>query len=116
MKIRIKGNTLRLRLAQSEVEKLAKEGSVKEETAFFNKTLSYAVISADVEKLETNFDGDQISIFIPKDKATALFETKKVGFEEHSGPVAILIEKDFVCIDNTSEDQSDNYPNPKMQC
>ena len=24
----------------------------------------------------------------------------------------ILIEKDFKCLDNTIEDQSDNYPNP----
>lgn len=116
MKIRIKGNTLRLRLTQSEVEKLANEGSIKESTEFLHKTLSYSIISADLEKLEANFDGEQISIFIPKDKAIALFETKKVGFEDHSGPVAILIEKDFACIDNTTEDQSDNYPNPKIHC
>jgi hypothetical protein len=24
-----------------------------------------------------------------------------------------LLEKDFACLDNTLEDQSDNYPNPK---
>jgi hypothetical protein len=24
----------------------------------------------------------------------------------------LLVEKDFVCLDNTIEDQSDNYPNP----
>ena len=24
----------------------------------------------------------------------------------------LLLEKDFKCLDNTTEDQSDNYPNP----
>ena len=26
----------------------------------------------------------------------------------------LLLEKDFTCLDNTIEDQSDNYPNPKL--
>jgi hypothetical protein len=37
--------------------------------------------------------------------------TDRVGFDGQSGLVKILVEKDFVCIDNTLEDQSDNYPN-----
>jgi len=28
----------------------------------------------------------------------------------------LLLEKDFVCLDNTAEDQSDNYPNPNKAC
>jgi hypothetical protein len=28
----------------------------------------------------------------------------------------LLVEKDFVCLDNTVEDQSDNYPNPNAVC
>ncbi len=28
----------------------------------------------------------------------------------------ILIENDFISIDNTYEDQSDNYPNPQLTC
>ena len=28
----------------------------------------------------------------------------------------LLIEKDFVCLDHTFEDQSDNYPNPNKLC
>jgi hypothetical protein len=26
------------------------------------------------------------------------------------------VEKDFVCLDHTDEDQSDNYPNPNRTC
>ena len=28
--------------------------------------------------------------------------------------LSLLVEKDFTCLDNTIEDQSDNYPNPKL--
>lgn len=40
----------------------------------------------------------------------------KIGVDGQSGKVNLLIEKDFVCIDNTTEDQSDNYPNPSLNC
>jgi hypothetical protein len=35
-----------------------------------------------------------------------------VGFDDKNGPVQLLVEKDFTCLDNVEEDQSDNYPNP----
>jgi hypothetical protein len=39
-------------------------------------------------------------------------ETDKVGFEGKHGALNLLVEKDFTCLDNVAEDQSDNYPNP----
>jgi len=27
-----------------------------------------------------------------------------------------LVEKDFICLDETTEDQSDNYENPNKTC
>jgi hypothetical protein len=39
-------------------------------------------------------------------------DTDKVGFEETAGTIYLLVEKDFKCLDNVAEDQSDNYPNP----
>jgi len=41
-----------------------------------------------------------------------LIDTERVGFENHYGALHLLIEKDFTCLDNVDEDQSDNYPNP----
>ena len=42
--------------------------------------------------------------------------TERVTFADESGTVSILLEKDFACLDNTDEDQSDNYPNPNKTC
>jgi hypothetical protein len=42
----------------------------------------------------------------------ALADTDKVGFENTDGELHLLVEKDFTCLDNVAEDQSDNFPNP----
>jgi hypothetical protein len=44
-----------------------------------------------------------------------LANTDKVGFENNDGEVQLLIEKDFTCLDNVADDQSDNYPNPMAE-
>jgi hypothetical protein len=43
----------------------------------------------------------------------------KVGFEntvslKNGKTLHLLLEKDFTCLDDRGEDESDNYPNPKM--
>ena len=39
-------------------------------------------------------------------------DTDRVGFENKANNFYLLVEKDFKCLDNVEEDQSDNYPNP----
>jgi hypothetical protein len=38
--------------------------------------------------------------------------TERVGLEHQDNGLFLLVEKDFKCLDNVAEDQSDNYPNP----
>ena len=114
MKIRIKGNSLRYRINRSEVARLAAEGRLEEHTEFAGKTLAYAIETADNDNLTANFIENKIVLYIPKAMIDELNNTDKVGFEDRSGTVNLLVEKDFVCIDNTQEDQSDNYPNPSL--
>lgn len=116
MKIRIKGNTLRYRITKSEVERLGSEGVLIEKVEFAGKTLIYAIETTNDQKLSTDFVDDKIILFMPKAMVEELINTDRVGFENKSGPVSILIEKDFVCIDRSEEDQSDNYPNPAIKC
>lgn len=118
MKIRIKGNSLRYRLTKSEVDRLWCHGSLEESTEFAGRTLRYAVEQT-IEPgtaLSADFTGDKIVLHIPKEMIGELAETERIGFEGCSGAVSLLIEKDFVCIDRTGEDQSDNYPNPSVTC
>lgn len=118
MKIRIKGNSLRYRLTQSEVTRLWEEGFLQEKTPFANGTFTYSIETSgtDSDKLSAGFTDNRIVLYMPKSMIHELYGTDKVGFQDKSGPVSLLVEKDFVCIDNTAEDQSDNYPNPSIAC
>ena len=112
MKIRIKGNTIRYRLTRPEVEQFATAGVITEQTDFGNKKLTYILRASDQPRLIATFENDIITLFMPQTMAAEWTGTERVGFESTHGSLALYIEKDFKCLDNVAEDQSDNYPNP----
>ncbi|MDN3550673.1 DUF7009 family protein [Mucilaginibacter aquaedulcis] len=115
MKIRIKGDSLRYRLTKSDVNSLAGEGYIQEQTNFLKQSLTYAIKTSEGNTLKAEYINNVITLFIPGTMITELANTDKVGFEEKEGPIYLLVEKDFTCLDNVDEDQSDNYPNPLLQ-
>ncbi|MEQ8219316.1 MAG: hypothetical protein RH981_13845 [Arenibacter sp.] len=118
MKIRIQGNSVRYRLTRSEVESLKKDGYYKEQTAFNGKDFTYAVAAKEnITGLQAEFQGDTITLLLPKNESIKWPDNERVGYENkmilNDGQVlSLLLEKDFVCLDERVEDQSDNYPNP----
>lgn len=118
MKIRIKGNTIRFRLTKTEVDTLCKEGYIEEITDFGDRTFSYAVQRSAIPTMAATFSENKLTLAISEDKVTNWETNQQVGFE-HAMPVGdnktleLLLEKDFACLDERLEDQSDNYPNPK---
>lgn len=116
MKIRIKGNSLRYRLTKSDVTTLWSRGALEECTEFTGKTLAYAIVTTNGDKLSADFIDDKIVMNMPKTMIDELNNTDRVGFEDRTGTVCLLVEKDFACIDNTDQDQSDHYSNPRLKC
>lgn len=120
MKIRIKGNSIRYRLTKSEVETLAKTGYYKEETNFGEKTFAYAIkANGETQELDVSFNKHTITLYMNKSKSLEWPNNGIVGYSSeietpHGQILSLLLEKDFVCMDGTNEDQSDNYPNPKL--
>lgn len=112
MKIRIKGNSLRYRLTKSDVETLGKNRYIEEQTDFGRQILVYALQSRRSAGMTAIFEGNTITLYLSDDMITALSTTDRVGFECNDGTMHLLVEKDFTCLDNVAEDQSDNYPNP----
>jgi len=118
MKLRLKGNTIRLRLSKTEVDLLAAEGNVKEETLIGNTALVYQLKKDDTAVLQALLDNHQLTVSIPHEFANDWPHNAIVGIDNKGvngsvPPLYILIEKDFKCIDNTEENQADNYDNPK---
>ena len=112
MKIRIKGNSLRYRLTRTDVDTFSKEGYIAEIINFGEQSLVYALKSAPIDQLTANFQNNKITLFMPNALTEEWTSTDRVGFENNDGQLYLLIEKDFKCLDNVAEDQSDNYPNP----
>jgi hypothetical protein len=122
MKIRIKGNSIRLRLTKTEVDSFAKDGFIEEKTEFGDNHFSYRMeSSSNHQQLSAAYSGNLITVFIPISIAENWTSTELVGFENkmdigNNKQLFLLVEKDFVCLDNTFEDQSDNFPNPNAVC
>ena len=122
MKLRIKGNSLRIRLTKSEVNKLGDTGYLEEKTTFLNNQLVYALQkSDDTTELSATFENNTITILVPARFVKEWSGNNVVGLEtkmpvSNNDSLFLLIEKDFVCLDETTEDQSDNYVNPNKSC
>ncbi|WP_276392183.1 DUF7009 family protein [Eudoraea chungangensis] len=119
MKIRIRGNSIRFRLTKTEVEKLCNKGIVEERCQFEETSFFYVVKeTTEKEELFGSFENNAILLYVPSILLKNWHHNDTVGFYHSqrvkAGTILMLtLEKDFVCMDETVEDQSDNYPNPK---
>lgn len=122
MKLRIRGNTLRLRLTRSEVDEFAASGRIADKIGFGGeRALVYAIERTAAEAVSAVFDGAEIKVCIPAELADTWTKTDQVGFEAvyRAGAVEleILVEKDFACLTpRANEDTADNFPHPKTAC
>ena len=112
MKIRIKSNSLRYRLTRTDVTELAKTGALGDSVSFGEQSLVYAVKITEDAQLSSIFKNNVLTLFMPKSMIDELANTDRVGFENNNCIPHLLVEKDFTCLENVAEDQSDNYPNP----
>ena len=123
MKIRIKGNSIRYRLTKTEIDNFGKNGWLEERTEFLNGPSFFYRLEKKpgIKNLEASFSDNRINIFVPENIAGEWTTTNRVGIDNKMDigggkELFLLIEKDFVCIDHTFEDQSDNFPNPNKAC
>lgn len=123
MKLRVRGNSIRLRLTQREVAELATKGRVEESVAFApGERLAYALVCGDAPALRARCVQGSIEVSIPSSLAKDWAAGEQLGLEAEQpiGPgetLRILVEKDLACIrPRTGEDDTDAYPNPKDHC
>lgn len=128
MKVRIQGNSLRLRLSQSEVAKFHESGMVSDCISFGVRPedmLNYVIERLDVPEMTASFAGNTIRVLVPTESAnTWSGASEEIGLEHllrygsnNGNSLRILVEKDFKCIANRpGEDESDNFPNPNTTC
>ncbi len=124
MKIRIRGNSVRIRITQTELKNFGLNGELHEETCFGpgdNQVFRYQLLRSDRhERLTAGISNNTITVFMPFKMAVEWVTTNRITFEDNMDigngmQLRILIEKDFACIDHTTEDQSDMFENPNRE-
>ncbi|MCC6726504.1 MAG: hypothetical protein IT258_18525 [Saprospiraceae bacterium] len=126
MKIRMSGNSIRLRLSQSEVTKFFEQGEVSETVHFgADMALTYTLKRDAATEIQASFRDNQITVLVPNDLGNSWASSEEeVGLEQltrfapsDGGSLRILVEKDFKCLaERPGEDESDNFPNPTLSC
>ena len=123
MKIRIRGNSIRLRLQKGEVAEFSKTRRVEDSIQFGgNSKITYSLIgSPDAQTMDAAVTGNEISVTVPQELGQQWAGSDQVGMEHNKnlsdGDLKILVEKDFQCLSpNNFEDESDMYPNPNDSC
>ena len=121
MKLRIRANTLRMRLTKSEVAQFAAAGEVADTTDFgAGRALTYRLRRDDsAAEIAGSYADDQITVSIPAASADRWTSTEEVSLRNgptgEVEPISILIEKDFAClVEREGEDDSDAYAHPEV--
>jgi len=119
MKLRIHGNSLRLRLNQSEVAQFSKTGFVEDSVQFAPGTsLAYTLESlSSLTAPKAVYANGGLRIQVPGAEAIDWFTSDRVGISgeqplESGKSLSILIEKDFQCLHGDVARDPDAYPNP----
>jgi hypothetical protein len=112
MKLRLEGNSIRLRVRKSDLTKLHTKGIITETLVFPNNlNFNYELrTDSTIETIDAQLSATAITVSIPLSMATNWLNSDAVGLEHtvNSG-LFILIEKDFPCTDRPWEDTSDTF-------
>lgn len=116
MKLRILDDTIRIRISQSEMNLLAEGKAISTICHLYPNHLELEVLPVRVDDLSLSFENHVILLKIPRTKLTDLHQTDQVGFD-HSFQfddhlISLKFEKDFQCLTDRGEDESDLFENP----
>lgn len=121
MKLRARGDTLRLRLTRSEVDAIGAGQAVTEAMHLPDGSqLCYSLRATAEHDVHMSHGGNRVELVVEIDaaKARRWALSEQVGYSGddpfQAGRLAVLIEKDFTCITpRTGEEESDTFPNPQ---
>jgi hypothetical protein len=129
MKLRVRHNSIRFRLTQSDVSSLRRSGRCRETILFpGGSRLEYVLLASSTKEVGVTFSDGIVSIAVPARRLADWHSSDQVGISAavdvypddvypegaHPGQkLEVLIEKDFRCLDPlVGEDQSDAFENP----
>ena len=121
MKLRVLDNSIRLRLTQSEVQKVSTDGLVRGRARFAgSNSFEYVLESSPATvRPEAHISNNVLTVRIPKLDIRQWADSDKISIDseqvlDDGERLRILVEKDFHCLaPRTGEDESDMFPHPE---
>jgi hypothetical protein len=122
VKIRIKDNSIRLRLTRGEIDTVRDQGVVESHTGFpGGRQFSYVLESSPASVNPAAFYSDnEVRVRLPETLVLAWVTTEQVSIQgeqvlDDGEKLSILVEKDFACLaPRPGEDESDMFPHPDV--
>lgn len=120
MKLRLRDNSIRLRLTQPEVDSMQTDGRVASRVPFAGgAALEYSLQRSDESGAVTaEFNGATLNVIVPAEVVREWAATEQVSIAaeqplDGGASLKILVEKDFACLSpREGEDESDMFPHP----
>ena len=119
MKLRIRGNTVRIRISQSDMTQIVDHGVVVDSIDFaLGERLEYRVEVVPSGAVRASYQGNSISVALPQESVENWSHSAEVSIESkqllnNGVNLTILVEKDFTCLTSRDgEDDADLFPNP----
>jgi hypothetical protein len=121
MKLRIRGNSLRLRVSRTELLQIAEQGSAEDSIRFAPGTeWRYGIEVKSGGDVTARFAANSLHVVLPKARVEQWLDDREVAIEGQQ-PIGdgetlqILVEKDYTCLaPRTGEDDSDLFVNPQQ--
>jgi hypothetical protein len=119
MKLRIRGNSVRIRVSKPELDRVAAEGSAEDRVQFGpGNELRYRLEVAPAGGVAAEFAGGLLRVLVPKSEVDRWLAPEQVAIEGrqpigNGTQLRILVEKDYSCLaPRSGEDDSDLFANP----
>lgn len=112
MKVRLFGDSIRVRLTQSEVTSLADGGEIEVVLPVPPQALACSIRSMD-DVLSVRHANGRMSIHVPSAECRRWAESTDEGLYGQQGGLRIAVEKDYRCLHkDNSPDNLGTFPNP----
>lgn len=122
MKLRIQGNSLRIRVGRSELAHFLSEGRITDTVRFTpapEASLTYAleVSHSETSQTQVRYSPQEVAVILGSRQVAEWRLETEVGIYTRvpigaGDSLEVIIEKDFACLDRSDEDNKDTFANP----
>lgn len=119
MKLRVQGDSMRLRITPSEMRKFIEEGRIADTIHFApapEAQLTYALEHGPSAAVTLRYTQAEATVLVPTIDARAWADSNEVGIyasvSNGHGMLEVAVEKDWACLSGSDADNADTFPNP----